>query len=147
VAGTRGGHVPGILGLLELIEGHRPAFEYDWRTRFRLPLSDIGEGMTWGEALRHTITLSADPSSQVCVSINGLAFAASREYLALLTLNANYVARHTEKRARFRMAPDPFEAPPKRYGSPMSKAALRLVLDAQRALPSVEQAAQIIEGG
>ena len=28
------GDAPPILTLLDLIEEHRPAFEYDWRTRF-----------------------------------------------------------------------------------------------------------------
>lgn len=147
MAGPCGGHVPGILGLLELIEGHRSAFEYDWRTRLRLPLSQVGESMTWGEALRHTITLSADPSSHIGAAVNGLAFPATREYLALRTLNANFVARYTEKRARFRSVPDPFETPPPRYGTPMSKDSLRAVLDAQRALPPVEQTGLILEGG
>ncbi|MDP9183850.1 MAG: hypothetical protein M3P04_13880 [Actinomycetota bacterium] len=101
--------------------------------------------MTWGEALRHTITLSADPSSHVGAAVNGMQFPASREYLALLRLNDNFVARYTQKRAKFTSLPDPFEVAPKRHtGTPMSKAALDAVLASHRAQPAVEQEATIV---
>lgn len=100
--------------------------------------------MTWGEALRHTITLSADTSSHVGAAINGLQFPASREYLALQLLNANFVARYTQKRAKFRGLPDPFEAPPKRFGTPMSKADMVAALASHRAQPATPQKASVI---
>lgn len=68
VRAGRGRH-GGILALLELIDRHRGAFEYDWRTRFHLALSEVGESMTWGEAIRHTTTLAADPSSHICAAL------------------------------------------------------------------------------
>ena len=101
--------------------------------------------MTFGEAIRHTITLSADPSSHVGAAVNGMHFPASREYLALHRLNANFVARYTEKRAKFGSVPDPFEVLAKRYsGTPMSKADLDAVLASHRAQPATEQAATVL---
>ncbi len=133
-----------MMSLLDLIEEHRPAFEHDWRSRLHCPLSEVGESMTWGEAIRHTVTLSADPSSYVGAAVNGLQFPATREYLALQRLNANFMARYTERRARFTGLPDPFERPPRKFGTPMGKAALVAVLEAHRALPATAQEATII---
>jgi hypothetical protein len=62
-----------------LIDAHRGAFEYDWRTRFHLPLSVVGESMAWGEALRHVNTLTLDPSSAVAAAVAGWDYPISRE--------------------------------------------------------------------
>lgn len=79
--------------LAELIGEHRPAFEYDWRTRFQLPLSSIGDleqptgrAMGWGEAVRLAKILSTDPSSQVFVALAGWRHALSREAAVMLDL-------------------------------------------------------------
>lgn len=64
-----GGEPPGILTLLELIEEHRSAFEYDWRTRFGLALAAVPEVMDWGEAWRLTLELAREPESHVAAAI------------------------------------------------------------------------------
>ncbi len=70
-----------------MIDEHRAAFEYDWRTRFHLPLEAIGgRRMSWGEALRLAQVLRTDPSSQVGAALEGWDFAISREAAALLDL-------------------------------------------------------------
>jgi hypothetical protein len=64
----------GILGLLDLIEEHRGALEYDWRTRCPgVPdgLSSVPERMGWGEALRLVRILRADPGSMLAAAIEG----------------------------------------------------------------------------
>ena len=110
LAGALGGDFPGILTLLDLIEGHRSAFEYDWRTRFRTPLSAIGtRAMSWGEAFRLALILIADPSSQVGAATGGLAQPVSREYVALQILVDNAVQQAAKKRAQLRTLPDPFK--------------------------------------
>lgn len=84
-----GGRRGGILGLLVLIEEHRAAVEYDFRTRFpgvtggaeAIP-AEVG----WGEALRLLTTLRKDPSSAVAASMEGWEFAMSREALLLADL-------------------------------------------------------------
>ena len=104
--------------------------------------------MTYGEAIRHVVTLAADPSTQIGAKVNGLNFPASREYLALLTVNANIVAKATERRARLRTLPDPFEELPQRYGTPMSRAALQAVLAEHRAHPPTDpDEGRVIKGG
>lgn len=62
----------GICGLLDLIEEHRAALRYDWRTRFGRSLdesvpSDIG----WDEALDLVRILRSDPSSMLAAGVEG----------------------------------------------------------------------------
>ena len=96
--------------LLDLIEGHRSAFEYDWRTRFSVGLHSIGSSvMSWGEAFRLALILIADPSSQVGAATGGLAQPVSREYVALQILVDNAVQQAAKRRAQLRTLPDPFK--------------------------------------
>jgi len=74
----------GILGLLDLIDASRGAFEYDFRTRFREPLDIIGESMGWGEAMRLVRILLDDPSSAVAAARAGWKYPISREALILM---------------------------------------------------------------
>lgn len=79
----------GICGLLDLIEEHPGALEYDFRTRFPgLPngLGDVPDRMGWGEAIRVLRILRADPSSMVAAAAEGWSHPISREALALLDL-------------------------------------------------------------
>lgn len=73
----------GILALLELIEEHRAAFDYDWRTRFHLPVSAIPGEMPWDEALRLTQLLRHDTSSQIAAALEGWSRPISNETLVL----------------------------------------------------------------
>ena len=62
----------GISALCGLIRDHRGALEYDWRTRFGLPLSAIGtEAMTITEAARLATQLTNDPGSATAASVIG----------------------------------------------------------------------------
>lgn len=133
--------------LLDLIEEHRSAFAYDWRTRFGLSHSAIGEAMSFGEAWMLTLELVRDPSSHVAASVNGMQFPVTREWLAVRAMVDNFVAVKTQKRPRLSLLPDPFAAPPKKWGTPMAREDLRTILDAQRALPAVDSPAEIIQGG
>jgi hypothetical protein len=76
----------GIAALLELIEEHRPAFEYDWRSRFHVGLDVVGDEMGWGETIRLAGVLSADPGSQLWASLHGWRNPASRAELVLMDL-------------------------------------------------------------
>lgn len=84
MAEERRGHGGGIFGLLDLIEEHRGAVEYDWRTRFHLPASSIGHECGWGEALRLAQILRADPSSMIAAALEGWDHPISRESLILM---------------------------------------------------------------
>lgn len=68
------------------MEAHQAAFEYDWRSRFQLPLDAVPELMPWGEALRLAGLLRRDPSSWVAAAIEGWEYPVSREVTAILDL-------------------------------------------------------------
>lgn len=71
MAGGRCGN-GGILGLLDLIEGHRAALRYDWRTRFDRGLDEsVPDDIGWSEAIDLVRVLRMDPASQLAASIEG----------------------------------------------------------------------------
>lgn len=126
------GEPGGIAALADAIDAHRGAFEYDWRARFHLPLTEVGESMTYGEAWRLFLLLSADPSSHVAAAMNGWSFPASREALALFDL---FDLQHASKAKR---RPAPYQRPwvaneRKRRGRGMPLEELKAVLAATRA--------------
>ncbi len=85
MAGSCRGDSPPILTLLDAVEAHRGAFEYDWRTRFHIPF-DVPASMGWGEAWRLFLILGSDPSTQVAAALAGWQHPASREELAIAWL-------------------------------------------------------------
>lgn len=68
----------GILGLILLIEEHRAALRYDWRTRFHLSLDAVPAEVGWSEALDLVRILRADPSSQLAAAVEGWAYPLER---------------------------------------------------------------------
>ena len=78
----------GIRGLLDLIEEHRAAIEYDFRTRLHLPLSAIPEDVGWDEAIRLIGVLRRDPESLTASSMEGWDYSMSREALLLANRGA-----------------------------------------------------------
>jgi hypothetical protein len=104
VQAVRGGREPGgILQLVRVIDEHRPAFEYDWRTRFHLPLTEVGRSMPWGEAIRLTKVLQRDPSSHVQAALNDWDGPRSFEWTLLadlydVTANAHFKKPRPYKR-------------------------------------------------
>lgn len=67
-----------------MIDAHQGAIEYDWRTRFRLSLAEVGDTMSWSEAVRLSYILRADPSSATAAAIEGWDHPISREALILM---------------------------------------------------------------
>lgn len=76
----------GIFALLELIEEHRAALRYDWRTRFGKSLDSIPDEFGWSEAIDLVRVLRHDPSSQLVTSIEKWEHPLSREGLILSDL-------------------------------------------------------------
>lgn len=76
----------GIFALLELIEEHRAALRYDWRTRFGKSLDSIPDEFGWSEAIDLVRVLRHDPSSQLVASIEQWKHPLSREGLILSDL-------------------------------------------------------------
>lgn len=110
---------------------HRGAFEYDWRTRFHLPLQVVGRSMSWGEAVRLVQHLAGDPSSAVCVALNDWDYPLSREAITLADL---FDLQHLSKAKR---KPQPYARPwqdgRRRFGrTSLTPAQLRRILDTHR---------------
>lgn len=107
VAGPGRSDRPPILTLLGLIDRHRGAFEYDWRTRFGCPFTDVPGRMSWGEAWRLTQQLLTDTSSHVTAAVNEWAYAWPREAFVLADL---YDLQHKSK-AKKGKTPKPYPRP------------------------------------
>ena len=86
-----------MIALADLLDAHRGAFEYDWRARFSLPLSVVGDTMSWGEALRLTRILSQDGSSQVGAAVGGWEYPLSREAQILADTHDAFAAANFKK--------------------------------------------------
>lgn len=91
----------GIWRLLELIEEHRAAVEYDWRTRFGMSIDDMPDRMGWDEAGRLASLLCRDPSSALFAALAGWEYPMSREALLLADLfDLEHTAHADPKRGR-----------------------------------------------
>lgn len=67
--------------LVDLIDEHRGAIEYDWR-RLGTSVDELGEGLSWGEGLRLVKRLATDPASHLGAALAGWDYPASREAIA-----------------------------------------------------------------
>lgn len=114
------GEPPGILTLLDRWDSHRGAFEYDWRTRFGLGLSDIPSVMDWGEAWRLTKILAADPSSQVCAGLAGWTHPISREDMVLRALFDLTHKVNAKNPKAVKPMQRPWDPQPRKYGTTVS---------------------------
>ena len=108
------GDPPPILTLLDLIEEHRPAFEYDWRTRFGCRF-DVPAEMSWGESYRLTLELASDPSSHVAASIAGWDHAVSYEWIVLANTYDAFVSANSSTRQK--PYPRPWDEKPQAIGA------------------------------
>ena len=58
-----GGPIGGILAVLQILEDYKHAFTYDFRSRFGLGLSDLGDTVPWSEVISLVAILMSDPTS------------------------------------------------------------------------------------
>lgn len=101
------GHAGGILALLELIEEHRGAVEYDFRSRFHLGAHEIGNDVGWGEAIRLVRILRSDPSSMLAAAVEDWDYPLSREAAILADVwDLEYAKAGAKKAERY---PRPFK--------------------------------------
>lgn len=100
----------GILALLELIEEHRGALEYDWRTRFHVGLDRLPVEMSYGEAYRQVLNLANDPSTMFSAKLGGLTHPVTREWLALADLIEMTAHAAGDAKYRYPKRPNPGEA-------------------------------------
>jgi hypothetical protein len=88
-----------------LSDEHRAALEYDWRTRFHLPFSEVGRSMGYGEAVRLVGILAGDPSTRLAASLNDWSGPRSVEWLVLADLFDAFVKANYRQAKRY---PRPF---------------------------------------
>ena len=98
----------GICGLLDLIEEHRAALRYDWRTRFGRGLDEsVPDDIGWDEALDLVRILRSDPSSMVAASVERWDYPLSRTDAILADMwDLSYAKAGAKKRERY---PRPFK--------------------------------------
>lgn len=122
------------MALADLIDAHRGAFEYDWRTRFNQErgLSIVGtHRMSWGEAYRLTEILAADPGARVASALAGWEHPASRDLMALMDLFDSSEAARAGRKAK--PYPRPWVKRKTRFGSGFPLDELKAKLAAHRA--------------
>lgn len=80
-----------------------------------MPLSSLPAGMDWGEAVRMTLVLAGDPTSQICAALSEWKHPLSWEGIALRHL---FDLQHASK-SKHRPKPYgmPWDRPKKKYGS------------------------------
>lgn len=105
MAGRRGGLAGGIEALADLIRQHRGAFEYDWRTRFALPLTCVPADMGWDEAIRLFKILANDPTSYIAAALAKWEYPATWEAIALADLI------DVQVRSKSKRKPKPYRRP------------------------------------
>lgn len=100
----------GICQLLDLIEEHRGAIEYDFRTRFpglREGVNSVPDEMGWGEALRLVRILRSDPSTMLAAAVEQWEYPLSRTDAILADMwDLSYAKAGAKKRERY---PRPFK--------------------------------------
>ena len=122
----------GIFQLFELIEEHPAEFAYDFRSRFNLGVADIGNKITWLEALQLTSVLLRDPSSWLQAAFSQWRYPVSHEWMLL----ANIFDLHVKVNSK--NPPKPYTRPwpeqgAERSGKPaVPESRVREVLNAMR---------------
>lgn len=93
----------GICGLLDLIEEHRIALRYDWRTRFGRGLDEsVPDDIGWDEALDLVRVLRSDPSSMLAAAIEGWDYPLSRTDAILADMwDLSYAKAGAKKSERY----------------------------------------------
>lgn len=72
---------PGIAKLRELIEEHPAELTFDFRTKFQLSIHDIGDRITWLEAVYLVAVLLRDPTSWLQAVHAGWKHPVSQEWM------------------------------------------------------------------
>jgi hypothetical protein len=103
----RGG-AGGIRELVELIGEHPDEFQYDWRTRFGMPIAAVFDGrMSWREAASLTRTLIGDLTSRVGAAVRDWDYPLSHEARVAMDTYDVLAIANTAKKDRHKLKPYP----------------------------------------
>lgn len=86
MGGEERGPPGGTVALLEFIEEHRPALTWDFRRYLQIPLSELGESISWGEAAHLLAELARETGSHLYADLVDFRFAASQADFASILL-------------------------------------------------------------
>jgi hypothetical protein len=134
VEGTPGRLHGGSAALLELIEEHRPELTFDFRRYFGLSLRDIGESITYGEALHLVFELRKESGSHTHMARWHLSETASLADLATIRHAEWYMNGHKKENTPEIELPRPWQAPdPNADVTPERRAELKAQLQRRSA--------------
>lgn len=105
------GHDGGSAALLELIEEHRPAFTFDFRRYFGVPLSEVGRSIPYGEAWLLIIELQRESGSHTHMLKHGFVESSSLADFAAITHAEWYMNVHRQPKTPLIELPRVWEKP------------------------------------
>lgn len=127
----------GSAGLLDLIEEHRAEFTFDFRRYFRLSLSDIGETITYGEAILLVFELRRESGSHTHMRMHGFTETMSLSQFTDMLLTQSFMNLLRGKNAQPIKLPIPWDAPdPNADVTPEQRADLEAQLERRSAFGS-----------
>lgn len=86
----------GSAALLDFIEEHRAALRFDFRHYLQIPLGEIGESVSFGEALDLVVELLKETGSHVVAELSGLTRSMSWADMAMVVLAEGYLNAHRD---------------------------------------------------
>ena len=98
----------GILKLRELIEEHPAEFAYDFRSRFGLSYQDIGDKVSYLEAILLVSILLKDTSSWLQSVLSGWDYPVSREWIVAAHSYDLQALAHSGRGKKPKPYPNPF---------------------------------------
>lgn len=113
MAGEAAGIGGGSAALLELIEEHKSALTFDFRRYFKVPLSEVGESIPFGEAWLLILELRNESGSHTHMLRHGFVETGSLADFAAIHHAEWYMNGHREKNTpqiqlpRLWLPPDP----------------------------------------
>lgn len=103
-----GGRAPGgSVALLRFVEEHRAAIRFDFRDRFGISADDIGDTVSFGEAIDLIDELAVEMGTHLQASMDGWQWPASWSEINQAQLTEAYFNVHRDEKKR----PQPFVVP------------------------------------
>lgn len=96
MAGEERGPPGGTAALLEFVEEHRPALRFDFRHVLHIGLGEVGESVSFGEAIDLIVELMRETGSHIVADLTGLHRPMSWADIAMVTLAEAYLNAHRD---------------------------------------------------
>lgn len=111
MAGEAGRHIGGSAALLELIEEHHSTLTFDFRRYFGVPLSEVGQSITHGEAWILILELRRETGSHTHMVRYGFTETSSLAEFAAIRHAEWYMNVHRTPKSSLIELPIPWEKP------------------------------------